>query len=735
MDYIKEYRKFVNSYNFAFAVRVTAATTLPAIVLSYFNLFHVGLVASLGAMTVSNADVPGPVHRRFNAMTATLVLNFCIALLTGFSSKSPVLVTILVAVLCFALTIIAVFGTRVNTVGFAGLIIMVLTLDSVRSGWEVLYNGLYLLAGSMWYMLLSLALFRIRPYRIIQQALGEYIFSIAGYLNTRSHFYSETVDYDKTYKNLMLQQQDIHDKQEMLREMLLKSRSITRQSTVTSRTLLVIFIDTIDLFEKITGAVYNYQSMHKRFDESGILKAFQSFIIDMVNELEEIGLAVQSGNASKASKSLNNSIQALKKDFVLFVAEHSDTENIGALVSMQKIMESMEDISMRLYTLHHYTRYDQRRVKDFKPSGKLSDFVQPTNFDKQLLIENLSFKSNTFRHALRVSIATTVGYLVARGLDLGHSYWVLLTILVILKPSYSLTKQRNYNRLIGTIIGVLFGVGVLFVIGNQYWLLGVMIALMLLCFSFIRTNYFVGVIFMTAYLILFFFMLDPKNFVDLLENRIVDTAIGSVIAFIATYILAPNWEKDQLKDFMQEAIEKSRDYFVTVSDAFTKGHMDDHTYRLSRKEAFVAQANLSGGFTRMLNEPKRKQHKANQVHQFTVLINVLNSHIVTLADFAQKYAAKYATTELVPVTEDVSAELTEAKNILAKEEIDDAEKIHADALREDIKDIEAIRRKELQQGLTNTETEATLTEYKPILDQYLLISRISGDIKKLAAEV
>ncbi|MFV0607118.1 MAG: FUSC family membrane protein [Niabella sp.] len=735
MDYIKEYRKFVNGYNFSYALRVTVATTLPAIVFSYFNLFHIGLVASMGAMTVSNADVPGPMHRRFNAMAATLILNFCIALLTGYSSTNPVLVTILIAVLCFALTIIGVYGSRVNTVGFAGLIIMVLTLDSERSGWEVLYNGLYLLCGSLWYMLLSLALFRIRPYRIIQQALGEYILSIAEYLKIRSAFYGHQVNYDLTYKSLMQQQHNIHEKQEMLREMIFKSRSIVRQSTITSRTLLVIFIDTIDLFEKVTGAVYNYQSMHRRFDASGILSRFQSFILDMVDELEEIGLAVQSGNASRASKSLSNSLQNLKADFEKFFDEELETNSIGPLISMQKIMQSMEDMTMRIYTLHHYTRYDKRHIKDYQLSGSIDDFVKPSNFNSQLLVENLSIHSNTFRHAVRVSIATTVGYLVALMLNLGHSYWVLLTILVILKPSYSLTKQRNYNRLIGTIIGAFLGVGVLWVTNSQSWQLAIMIGFMLLFFSFIRVRYFTGVIFMTAFLIIFFFMLNPRNIFDLLETRVMDTAIGSAIAFLATYMLAPTWEKDQLKDFMIEAVEKSQLYFKTVAQTFNKGFVQEHPYRVSRKEAFIAQANLSGGFTRMLNEPKSKQHKANLVHQFTVLINVLNSHIVTLADFAQKYAAKYTTAELLPVTNDVVAELMEAKNILARDKITAGEKIHTAALQEDIKELETKRRKEIQQGLTDTETKVTMMEYKPILDQFLFISRIAGDIKELAGKL
>ena len=34
-----------------------------------------------------------------------------------------------------------------------------------------------------------------------------------------------------------------------------------------------------------------------------------------------------------------------------------------------------------------------------------------------------------------------------------HSYWILLTIVVILKPNFSMTKQRYNDRLIGTLIG------------------------------------------------------------------------------------------------------------------------------------------------------------------------------------------------------------------------------------------------------------------------------------------
>lgn len=732
MDYIQEYRKFVNSYNFAYAIRVTLAVTLPAIIFGYFGQLDIGFVASLGAMTVSNADIPGPVQRRFNGMTATLVLNFLIAIIVGLCNNHVVLLGVLIAVLCFVLSIVSVYGSRVSTIGFAGLIIMVLVLDTHRTPMQVFINSLYLLAGGVWYMLLALALFRIRPYRIIQQALGESIFFIGDYLKSRSYFYNEDVDYERTYKNLMQQEQVIHEKQELLREMIFKSRSITRQSTTTSRTLLIIFIDSIDLFEKATGTIYNYESMHRRFDGTDILKHFQQMILKMSVELHEIGVAVQSGRPSHASPNLNDSLHELKQHFEKFIDEHRSPENITSLISMRKIMQSIEDITLRIYTLHHYTLYDKKKIKEKKLTQDYGSFVEPTNLNLQLLLQNLSLRSNNFRHALRVSIATTVGYIVAHMLQLGHSYWVLLTILVILKPSYSLTKQRNYNRLLGTIIGAVAGVGLLFLIRNEQGLLAAMIILMLITYSFIRTRYFIGVIFMTAYLIIFFFLIDTKNFVDVFENRIIDTALGSVIALLATYILVPSWEKHQVKNYMTDALEKASAYFKTVAEAFSKGTINEFDYRLSRKQSFVAQANLSGGFTRMMNEPKNKQEKVAQLHQFTVLISTLNSHIVSLADYAQKFAKKYQSPYFEPITQDIILELAEARNNILKTDDISLKEINlpASTLKEEMKELVEKRRHEMQQGLIDTETRTMLNEYKPIVDQFVFISRIAGDIKK-----
>lgn len=734
MDYIKEYRQFVSSYYFNEAVRITVGITLPSIILSYFGLLETGLIVSLGALCVSAADIPGPISERRSGMFAALVLIFCVDLITGLAHPNQWITGFIICTLSFSLGMLGVYNARTNAVGFAGLLVMVLTLYHKASGWGVLEDGAYLLCGGLWYIGLSLLLNGARPYRVIQQALGDCIIAIGDYLKTRSYFYSEGVDYDRTYSNLMLQQQKVQDKQILVREMLLKSRNIVKSITITGRGLLVLFIESVDLFEKANATFYNYESMHKRFDGTAILPHFQKMILSMVDALYEIGVSIQEGRRSRVSRDLNEEMNILKTHFEEFANQHRSADNLEALISMRKIVQSLEDMTLRLYTLHHYTRYDRVKPKDLKLVKNYDLFLEKSDLDRNLIRENLSLQSNTFRHALRLCIAMTTGFIVARLLQLEYSYWILLTTMVILKPTYSVTKQRNYQRVLGTIIGAFGGIGLLFLIDAPTPRFVIMILLMIATYSFMRTRYLISVTFMTAYIMILFFLLDSKNFHIVIENRVLDTIIGSLIAFLATYSI-PSWEKKQVKTYMISALQKTQAYFTTVSRAYTKG-ASNADYKLSRKEAFVAQANLSGTFQRMLSEPKSKRKNIKNLQKFVVMIFTINSHIATLAHYSKQLASKYRSQNFEPVIASTLQQLDSTIAILS----DEAAEINTGAndtrqLKSEVSRLLEKRKLELEQGLLNTETRITLTELKPIIDQFLLISRAAGDLNNIAAEI
>src|SRR5258706_1841303 len=251
MDYIREYKSFINSHNLNGAIPIRVGITVPAILLGYFNNLSAGIAVSIGAMCVANTDNPGPIHHRRNGMIACVIIIFIVSLLTGLVSGSGLLTGILVFVCCFVLSMMGIYGNRASSIGVNALLVMVLNIDRPHHGWERLINALYILAGGTWYTMLSLLLYSFRPYKLIQQALGDCIESTADYLRIKASFYARDADYDKSYRQLVERQIDLHEKQELLRELLFKSRDIVKESTHTGRVLVMIFLDIVDLFERV----------------------------------------------------------------------------------------------------------------------------------------------------------------------------------------------------------------------------------------------------------------------------------------------------------------------------------------------------------------------------------------------------------------------------------------------------------------------------------------------------
>src|SRR6185312_4113979 len=178
-------------------------------------------------------------HHRRNGMLACLLIIFLVDLLTGWAAGSAVLMGGCVLLLCFIFSFIGIYGSRATSIGINALLVMVLNIGRHRHGPDNLYNALYVLAGGLWYTGLSLLLYSFRPYKLVQQALGDCIQATAGYLRIKADFYSPDVEYDKAYRQLLESQAGIHAKQDLVRELLFKSRNVVKESTHVGRVLMM----------------------------------------------------------------------------------------------------------------------------------------------------------------------------------------------------------------------------------------------------------------------------------------------------------------------------------------------------------------------------------------------------------------------------------------------------------------------------------------------------------------
>lgn len=619
----KTLKRFLFSQYFSDGIRITFGLLLPSVLFYNLGDINLGIAISLGALCVSIPDNPGPYEHRRNAMLITIALIFGMALLTALFAKFTVLLTLFIGVSCFLLSMMHVFGARAAAMGISALAVMILGIDQQLTFVQALSYALLVMLGGVWYFLLSLFSQKLMPYRASEQILGECIFEVAKFIELKAGFYDAKIDINEQYKKIIAQQAVVNEYQEHVREILFKTRKILVDSTPAGRTLLLTFIDLVDLYEQSMATHYNYIDIHKAYANTGILPHFESVIKQMAEAITHIGNNLHNHEDKSASKHFIPTLNVLKGK-----VDELELKGIKVHV-LKRILINLRNISSRIERIHGYKLSAQQLPNE--RSAELRKFVQPQTIDWNLFKANLTLDSNHFRHAIRMAIICMAGFVFARTIyNASYSYWILISIIVILKPGFSLTKKRNYERVIGTIIGGLVGLLVLKFFPGIGARFAFLTAFMVLAFSFMRINYVVSVLFMTPYVLIVFSFTDTASQFSVAWERILDTLIGAGLALGASYFIFPNWESYQLKDIMQKVLNANMGYLKSIA-ARNETQLSQSTYRLARKELYVQSSNLTTAFQRMLSEPKSKQKNSNHVFQFSVLNNQMSSYFATLS--------------------------------------------------------------------------------------------------------
>lgn len=621
----RDIKKFLFSQYLADGLRTTISIALPAIIFAWLGNLEEGLIISLGALCISICDIPGPVKHKRNGMFYCNCFVFIMALLTGLVNSNHVLLGILIIVSSFFFSMLSVYGNRSASIGTAALLIMILTMTTVTRIAQSVIQSILILCGGVWYMLLALFFYRLTPYRPAQRSLGECMHETAKYLRIKSALYDTRTNIDDEYKKLVTQQVTVNEKQENVRELLFKNRAMLRESISSGRLLVLTFADLVDLFEHIMASWYDYDLLRQKFFSSAVLESIADIIKKIADELDNIAYSIQSNSNYEKQYDAIADLNQLKTTIDLL---HHNDQNVFIL---KKILINLRDLNFRVSNLSNYfTSKVNRPVRNF---SEYSKFVKHQSVNPAVFANNLTLQSSVFRHSLRVMITCGIGFIISKMFAGGHhSYWILLTIIVILKPGYSLTKKRNVERFIGTLSGGIIGVLLLAFIHDRYIIVTILILLMIGTYTFQRLNYIIMVIFMTPYILILFSLLGLPV-VDVAKERLTDTAIASVLSFAASYLLFPHWESEKLADFMAAVLKANVNYLRRAVLILMEDQSISIDYKLIRKEVFLATANLSGAFNRMLSEPRNKQRNKNEIYQFVALNNVLSSNIASLITY------------------------------------------------------------------------------------------------------
>ncbi len=625
-DKTQKLRYFLFSQYLADGVRVTLEILLPAVIFERFGMLSTGITISLGALCISIADAPGPVEHKRNGMLYCNLFIFVMALLTGFLNYNIFLLGLLILFASFFFTMFTVFGNRSSSIGTAALLILILRMSTVLPYMQIVKDSLLVLAGGVWYMLVALLFYKLTPYRPAQRSLGDCVHETAKFLRIKSFLFEDSTNLKDEYQKLVEQQIVVNEKQDAVRELLYKNRELLNETTITGRRLIVTFVDVVDLYERIMASWYDFNLLRKKFGNTGILDDVAIIMRKFSTELDSIGEAIQSNSNYKKQYDFSDDIEKLKSEINVI------TESGSSNFMLKKVLVNMRSLERNIANILNYFNEEGQVGKKIRTPFEYAKFVSHQQINSTVFINNFTLESSVFRHSLRMMTTCGIGFTISKIISYGHhSYWILLTIVIILKPGFSLTKQRNFERFTGTFIGGLAGLLIISFVQNSFILFFIMAFFMVGTYTYIRLKYIVGVIFMTPYLLILFNFLG-LGILDVAGERLLDTAIASLLAFMASYFLFPYWESKQLPGYMASVLKANLDYLQKLSDALCGKKPPSLEYKLVRRELFVSTANLAAAFQRMINEPKNKQQHATEIYEFVVLNHELSSGIASITE-------------------------------------------------------------------------------------------------------
>ena len=656
----KQLELFLKSSDFDRGVRLGISIVIPFGVLYVLGFIEYAPAFAVGSFLSAPGDIPGSVKRKVNAILISIGLTMLITLIILFSKPILPLLLVVLALISFFVSIISVYGFRASLVSLSGLLAMVIAFAVNKDTPEAIFIHLVLMGlGGLWYIFVSYVFRKLAPQKDQNQLLSDVLMLIGKYLRLRAKLLTKKSTRDKRFEQILQLQNQINEKQETLREILFTGRKRSGRSRYEEKQLL-IFLSSIQIFELIEATRLDYKTLDKVFGErKQYLKAAKKLNKTMSKRLILLSELLIQKDKIPSDNSLT---KALKK------AEDTITDYINAI----QLPEAREG-ALLLKNLYDYQEQLVQEIKairqameNVKEASKLSlrrqdssKFLTLQEYRLNVLTQNFSFKSKVFRHSLRFAIAILFAYCIGYFFEIQNTYWILLTIVVIMRPSYGLTKDRSKDRVIGTLIGAAVAIGIVLVTQNEivYGILAVVG--LVLAFSLLQRNYKSAAAFVTISIIFVYSFINPDAF-EVIQYRVLDTIIGSIIAVIANYIILPTWEADNLKDILLKALETNKNYLLATQKFYADSENEKLSYNVARKEAFLAIANLNAAFQRLTQDPKSKQKKFQVIYKIVTLNHTMISAVASIGNFIKNHKTTPASKEFNNLVHSISQTLEDS---------------------------------------------------------------------------
>ncbi|MBV9081813.1 MAG: FUSC family protein [Acidobacteriaceae bacterium] len=607
------------------ALRNTLAVALPLGIAMALRHPLAGVAISTGALNVSYSDGRDPYAQRARRMLAWTLLGGIAVFIGSVTGRTSWLAVLAAVVWAFGAGMLVSVSTRAGDLGLNTLVIcIVFGARGAMDAKGALAASLLAISGGLMQMLSALVFWPLRPDAPERVAIGKVYAGLSNELDPSSADPLST---------------PLSSPSPQMQETL---NALGRDHSIESERYRMLY----DQADRIRLSAYVLNRLrselyHEQRRQRDPTDAYIAAIDRLLLQAGRVTAAVSAALLSNQAR-IEDAVLAQKLE--TFLKEVNAATRDSAAPFATEMFAAMDVLAGQLRSVLRLAEHSSM-CDVFEHQAASHPWRLEVRSWIGTLRANLDPRTPVCRHAIRLAVCVALGDGIGRMISWQRSYWIPMTIAVVLKPDFATTFSRGILRLAGTFAGLLLAT----VLYHLFPVSAVALtqAVLVGAFTFMLrsvgpANYGVFTVAVSG-LIVFLIAATGISPKEVVAERAMNTAAGGIFALIA-YALWPTWERTHVSDVMADVIDRCRDYFRAVADRFgidaiTREDELDGVRGAWRR----ARSNAEASVDRLSSEP------GTSPEQLALLTSMLaSSHALVHAIMALEAALIHGQAQRVP---------------------------------------------------------------------------------------
>lgn len=560
--------------------------------------------ASIGVIVVVPTDQPAPRAGKFWQMFPAALIGIPLFFAVRVLREEPAHLMLLLVPATFVAFLCAAWGRRGIPMSVSAMfaVLFAMAVPSRDGNSEALLGTEYFAVGAIAYLLFATFANHALNGRYRVQLLADALLSMASLMRIQSAHAigaSKPATPVDPVNQLLRAQAALADQLQIARDMLLESPQTPRRLKLAGMLLCLL-----EIRDRLLACELDVDLLGAHPDQLPVLQALQQGLGEYARQLDAIADALlwirlppafDYHAARSAGPVAPDDVTQVSADStspeILARGLASRVGNIGKEIAALSAL-ARGDASVDLSIIHSHWQM----------------FISPTGWSWQPILGVWHWDAPPLRHAIRAALAIATAFVIALVLPWGtHAYWILITIVVVLRGSLAQTLERRNSRVAGTLLGSAIAGALLALHTNLFALTLILTLAQAVAHAFAIRRYLITAVAATVLALLQAHLLNAElsPAFDALE-RVADTLVGVGVAWAFSYVL-PAWERTQIPALIARALEAQGRHARLSLEWGQLSEVDDRPelqWRLARREAYDSVSALVQAMQRCLSEPR-----------------------------------------------------------------------------------------------------------------------------------